>query len=121
LALSEAGFVIVSGGGPGIVEAANKGAYDGKSSSIGLNIMLPHEKQANRYQNIGLAFRNFFAREVMFVKYPTAYFVMPGGFGTLNELIEDSNSNRQRPASTGYSGTSTILAGDSLIGFKTPS
>jgi len=88
LALSNAGFSIISGGGPGIMEAANKGAFNGASSSIGLNIQLPHEQQANDYQDISLNFRHFFARKVMFVKYATAYVVLPGGFGTLDELAE---------------------------------
>ena len=86
--LSNAGFSIVTGGGPGLMEAGSKGGYEGKSQSVGLNINLPHEQSSNSYQNISLFFRHFFSRKVMFVKYASAYVVMPGGFGTMDEIME---------------------------------
>jgi uncharacterized protein (TIGR00730 family) len=86
--LSDAGYAVISGGGPGIMEAANKGAFEGLSPSIGLNIVLPHEQHSNEWQDISLQFRHFFARKVAFVKYADAYVVLPGGFGTLDELTE---------------------------------
>jgi uncharacterized protein (TIGR00730 family) len=86
--LSDAGFSVISGGGPGVMEAANKGAFFGKSPSIGLNIQLAMEQQENPYQDISQSFRHFFARKYMFVRFAAAYVVMPGGFGTLDELLE---------------------------------
>jgi uncharacterized protein (TIGR00730 family) len=86
--LSDAGFSVISGGGPGVMEAANKGAYFGASPSVGLNIQLPHEQHNNPFQDISQTFSHFFARKVMFVKFASAYVVMPGGFGTMDELME---------------------------------
>ncbi|RDH82662.1 MAG: TIGR00730 family Rossman fold protein [endosymbiont of Galathealinum brachiosum] len=86
--LSDEGFSIISGGGPGIMEAANRGGAEGKSVSVGLNIDLPKEQTPNPYQNLSLNFSHFFSRKVMFVKYASAYVVCPGGFGTLDEMAE---------------------------------
>jgi uncharacterized protein (TIGR00730 family) len=87
-ALGEAGYAIVTGGGGGLMEAANRGARDVGATSVGCNIELPREQQLNRYVDIGLRFRHFFARKVMFVRYAQAFVVGPGGFGTLDELFE---------------------------------
>jgi uncharacterized protein (TIGR00730 family) len=86
--LSDAGFSVISGGGPGAMEAANKGAFAGRSTSVGLNIQLPHEQTANQYQDVSQTFSRFFVRKVMFVKFACAYVVVPGGFGTMDELME---------------------------------
>ena len=85
--LAERGYAIITGGGPGIMEAANRGAHDARGVSVGLNITLPHEQQANPWANIRLDFRYFFARLVMFVKYACAFVCFPGGFGTLHEFF----------------------------------
>ncbi len=101
--LSNSGFSIVSGGGPGLMEASNLGAMLGKSASIGLNMMLKGaQEKPNNYQDVSINFHHFFARKVMFVKYASAYIVMPGGFGTLDELVEcltlmQTNKTRKIP------------------------
>jgi uncharacterized protein (TIGR00730 family) len=86
--LSDAGFAVISGGGPGLMEAANRGAFAGRSPAIGLNILLPSEQGGNDYQDVSFDFRYFFARKMMFVRFASAYVVLPGGFGTLDELSE---------------------------------
>jgi len=86
--LAETGCTVITGGGPGIMEAGNKGAREGKASSIGLNIMLPLEQEPNPFSNVKLDFQYFFVRKVMFVKYAQAYIGMPGGLGTLDEIFD---------------------------------
>jgi uncharacterized protein (TIGR00730 family) len=87
-ALGAAGYAVITGGGPGIMEAANRGAREAGALSIGCNIELPHEQELNAYVDIGLRFRHFFARKVMFVRYASAFVICPGGYGTLDELFE---------------------------------
>ena len=86
--LAELGHPIITGGGPGVMEAANRGACEGNGVSVGLNIALPHEQEPNPFQNIKLDFDYFFARKVMFLKYARAFIIFPGGFGTMDEFFE---------------------------------
>ena len=87
-AIGEAGFTVITGGGPGLMEAANRGAGDAGATSVGLNILLPHEQAMNPYCDIGLTFEYFFTRKLMFVRYSRSIVALPGGYGTLDELFE---------------------------------
>ncbi len=86
--LAQHGFAVITGGGPGVMEAGNRGAFEANGLSVGLNIILPRESQANKYQNISQDFRYFFIRKLIFIKYAVAFVILPGGFGTLDELFE---------------------------------
>lgn len=99
-ALCQAGYTVITGGGPGLMESANRGAYEQGGTSIGLNVELPREQKPNAYLTLSLSFRYFFVRKVMLVKYATAFILLPGGYGTLDEFFETITliqTNKIRP------------------------
>ena len=106
-ALSRAGYAVITGGGGGLMEAANRGAQEGGATSVGCNIVLPREQKLNSYVDVALTFEHFFARKVMFVRYACAFVIAPGGFGTLDELFESKTLIQTRTIKR----FPTILAG----------
>jgi uncharacterized protein (TIGR00730 family) len=122
--LARAGYAVITGGGPGAMEAANRGAHEAGGLSVGLGIELPFEQGINRWVDLGVDFRYFFARKVMFVKYATGFVVLPGGFGTLDELFEAVTLVQTRKVTTfpivlvgrGFWGPLVAWLRDSLLG-----
>ena len=119
-AIGQRGFTIITGGGPGSMEAANRGARDVGALSIGLSIELPAEQEINPYVDLAIEFKHFFIRKIMFVRYASAFVVLPGGLGTLDELFEahTAHPDRQGPALPGGAGRLRVLGGPARLGAR---